>query len=428
VSLGGAKSGRGTVHLEMAAAGLLLLIALSGCVAPTLAEFEKGRTEDLQAIRALPASEGIGALRDRVLREGLAVRNPIKVATEQESTDCDETHVDEFKCFYLVSPMREHLAEDYLLLADALRESGDWDGALGAYEDAIATADKLVMSVSAAARLRSTALHGEETLWTDRRQPSRAAAARVMARAEDAWSRTSEAETAQKQYDQAMRQSEGTMLKEMIESAQAAFTALQASLSAIQGVAQAGGGLAGVGGAAAAKTASAAALTQRVGPLVVSGATTPSGGVDWGLLLKTVGAVSQIATQINATQLKALERSESGKQALVGLVASLRALRQGESVAGSQKLAADATASLEGEPKASHEPRHPPAKSETAEDGQTQAPPLQPAAEKTAADPSSGSSGGSIEARLKRVDDLHDKKIIKDDEWQRERQRILRDL
>jgi hypothetical protein len=362
-------------------------LVLAGCVAPTLAEYQGGRSADLDAIRALPADARAQALRDRILRDGVVLRDPVwsGVGLDANGTPFD-CHAQDFKCLYLVAPLRQYLAEDYLALGEVLRERGDGDGAIGAYEDAVHLADTIVLSAAAAARIRAAALRGEEKLWLDRKEPLRARAASVVAKAEEAWARTPEAEALERQYQELLGDSRGAMQRDIDQAAQASLDTLQRSLAAAQSLSELQGVKRNAG--AAASLAAVAGAARRIGPLLAAGvAGTKS--TDEGLVAfvrEVVGAA------IDPAQLESFDGGEAGKRAIVDVLASLQTLRRGDSVERARTLMTAALATVR------------------------------------AAPPDAAPPALDVAERLKRVDDLHEKHLLTDEEYQKQRQRILEGL
>ena len=407
---------RGLVRKIASAA---VALGLSCCIAPTNEEYERGRNEDLEAMRALPVEARAVALRDRVLRDGVVLAHPVWAGLSLDAKDTAfDCHGADFKCLYIVAPMRQELAQDYVALGDALRDRGDVDGAIGAYEDAVHTADAAVLSAAAAARIRAAALRGEEKLWADRREPLRAKAAATVARAEETWARTPDAEALEQKYQALLSESRGVMQRDIEQAGQAAVGALQTALSAAGSLSNLQGAAGAVG--MTAKLAAVAAAVQRVGPLLVEGiGGSKLSDLGFATFVRDVaGGVSGAIRGLDAGQLRAFLASEGGKRAMVNVLSSLQMLRRGGSATGARKLMADALAAVSA-------PAQEALSAGAASSSSIATTPPPPAAS-SAAPPPSGAP--DFAARLKRLDDLHEKKLITDDEYQKQRQRILEGL
>lgn len=391
------RAKRGWKCAFVAVPGLTLgaALAVTGCASPDLDAYNAQRESNLAAIQSMSPPDKIAALRERVLRDGLASNLPANVASMGQGAAFSCNGVLELKCVYILGPIREQLVEDTVAWADALRDAGNPNDALAAYEDAIVAADTVVLSRVAAARLRATALRGEEKLWMARHEDARAAAARLMASAEDGWLQSAEAKTAQSEYDGLLQQSHSAMGEAVSQAVSQQLAMIQAGLQTAQASLQAVQGAKSGAGASAAVTAMTPVMMAAAKQVVVTVATqlVASAGADLGPLRDLLGTVPGLLDAAKAGTLDAFAATDSGKKALGDVFDAVRALRRGQSMETVKTLVAAASAASSAVAQAS---------------GVAQ-------------------QVIDVKIRLEKLQKLHDDKVISDDEYERERQRILKE-
>jgi hypothetical protein len=382
-----AKRGRKCAFVGVPGLTLGAALAVTGCASPDLDAYNAQRESNLAAIQSMSPSDKIAALRERVLRDGLASNLPANVASIGQGAAFSCNGVLELKCVYMLGPIREQLVED--------SDAGNPSDALAAYEDGIVAADTVVLSRVAAARLRATALRGEEKLWVARHEGARAAAARLMASAEDGWLQSAEAKTAQSEYDGLLQQSHSAMGEAVSQAVSQQLAMIQAGLQTAQASLQAAQGAKSGAGASAAVTAMTPVMMAAAKQVVVTVATqlVASAGADLGPLRDLLGTVPGLLDAAKAGTLDAFAATDSGKKALGDVFDAVRALRRGQSMETVKTLVAAASA-----------------------------------ASSTVAQASGVAQQViDVKIRLEKLQKLHDDKVISDDEYERERQRILKE-
>jgi hypothetical protein len=373
----------------------IILATLAACAtAPSLADFEQHRTIDLAVIRAAPPADRARALRERILRDSIQAKYAAYFGDGGFASEAKAINADDLKFFYLWAPARERVGEDYVALGDALVAAGDVEGAIHAYEDAIAVAEGYVPNAEAASRVRLAALRAEQALWEGRHEPMRARAAKVMADGEDAWLRGPEAQAARRDFDQLVEKSHDAMNDEVAAQNARALQMLNQQLNNIQTTLTTLP-TAHAGGAAAAQmsaiTTASVLIDMAQRTLATFAKTSPQlRGGELAPLDDVVTAIPGLSGAIDG----AAAGNSDGKRALATFARALVRLRRGDAIAA---VMAEVRANA---PAAPSPPPPPP----------------------TAAAPKP-----SVEDRLHKLDELHANKAITDEEYARERERILKE-
>jgi len=393
------------------------VLGAGGCAAPTLDAFEKARGEDLANIASLDPQAKAVALRERILRDGMQAKVPAFLNDMNMVADGPNPNlVNDMRYVYLWAPVREHVGEDYVALGDCLAGSGDVDGGIRAYEDAIAVADGYVLGGEAAAKIRLAALRGENKTWTARGEAVRAAAAKAMAEAEDRWLSSPEATSARTEYLSLLDQSKSAMAAQVAQQNAAALASLQSGLSQMQQQLATMPGAKGQAPNANASASAAAGMTVRMTQMIATGtriATTIAqqanalrAGGDLSALRGIVGQLPGMLDAFDAGHIEAFLGSDTGQKVAMRFTEALVGLRRGDTmdrVMGTVHQAAELAKSLA-------PPPAPPA------------PPPPPAPTASAPAPVK-----DLATKLRELDNLHQQKLISDDEYARERARLLKE-
>jgi len=393
---------------------LVLALASAACgTTPTLDAFDQARDTDLKAIADKTADDRPAALRHRIMLDRMMLNNP----TGKLYLNQDEAR---FKGFYLAQPVYQSMSEDYVALGDALAEGKDRSGALMAYEDAIGVADGWMYSTEAAGRARLAALHGEQRLWESLGEAPRAAAARILADAQESWLGTPDAQNAKQGYESLLAQSRAALDQQVSAENQATWAAVNQGLnqmnSSMQAVAAASSPNVTPAQRQAAVANQVAQMTPQLLQMAASTASLVIKALDIKIDPKALAVLDQITAAVPGLvdivkqgKLDAFVGTLQGKQVVSGVVDVLGALRRGDSNDAVRKMTGDLAA--------------------IAAKAMQAAPAVVPAAAASALAPAvqGAATVQDIAARLQKLQQLLDQKLITPEDFQRERERILKE-
>jgi hypothetical protein len=381
----------------------LCLVASVACAStPTLDDFNADRSLSLSRT----SGHRVATLRAQILSDGAACAGELQ-----------------FMTFYLLAPPRVALGEDYVALGDALANASDADGAVSAYEDAVMVADGRILSAEAAARVRLAALRGEQRLWETLGQPPRATAAKLVADAQEAWLATPEAQEAKGRYGRQLAESESAKRAAVAVENQATWTSINESMNEMQQTMQTYQQSQNMQHMSPQQQQQAMAqqisqmtpqlveLAEKTATLVVKALDLKIDPRVFEVLHEIADAAPPLVEAVRSGKVEKLLDTPEGKSVLGGVVDVLHALRRGDSMELVQHLTDDVAAAAK-----KLEQKTPAATTAVAVSLDAGA----PAATGDAGKPDVG-------ARLKELQRLFDEKLITDEDYKRERERILKE-
>jgi hypothetical protein len=365
--------------------------------------YQRNRQEDLQTIQSQAPADRVPSLQERVLRDAMQAMYTVHVC--DSLVQCSDAG--DLRNFYLWAPSREHVAEDYVALGDALAEADKVEESVHAYENAIKYADGYTPNPEAAARIRLTAFQGEERLWAAHRERFRVKAAHLFAAAEERYLHSPDAVRDRNDYTALVDRSEEAMKQMVREQNSQALAAITAGLQAAQtAVASLPTGKVTPAQMNMALANMNVSLTKRFLEIASS---TQLRGPDGAPLKDLLADIPELRAVLEGGD------AETTKQAMsVVAYASVR-LRRGDPIPSIKAMVRAATP----KPVVVAPPAAAPPPPAAAAPPSAAAPP--PAAA-PAPEPKP-----STEARLKKLDELYKQKLLDEREYRQQRERILQE-